>query len=85
MHVRLSAGIVGRQAMHSVVCIRSIGTARDRSMNKVWECDEHHDAELDQPAHRSVWHSSPILTSQTSGNLVMHVRSLNCVYESNGA
>lgn len=50
----LSAGIVGRQLMHSYVCIRSIGSVRDRSMNKVWECNEHHDAVLGQSTRSSM-------------------------------
>jgi len=54
MHGCLSAGIVGRQSMHSYVYIRSIGSVRDRSMNKVWECNEYHDAVLGQSARRSM-------------------------------
>jgi len=54
MHVRLSAGIVGRQLMHSYVYIRSIGSVRDWSMNKVWECNEHHDACDAQAARHSM-------------------------------
>lgn len=76
---------VGRQLMHSYVCIRSIGSVRDRSMNKVWECNEHHDAVLGQSTRSSMWHSSPILTGQTSSNLAVHVRAIDSVYENNGA
>ena len=36
------------------VYVKSVRAVRDWTMNKVWECDEHHDARLAQAARYSM-------------------------------